>query len=91
MSVIGATGYKLLPRRLFNALRVLKYPELVLRFENIKYNQDGLVTAHNADFLRDERFARAYKKGDETGSWIAAKIHWRALVACWAAERGKTL
>jgi len=91
MSFVGATGYKFLPRRVFNAIRVLKYPELVLRFENVTYDQDGLVTAHNADFMSDDRFARAYKKGEETGSWSGAKIHWRAHVACWAAERGKSL
>ena len=91
MSFVGATGYKFLPRRVFDAFRVLKYPDLVLRFENITYNQDGLLTAHNADFMDDERFARAYKKGEETGSWGGAKIHWRAFVACWAADRGRTL
>jgi O-methyltransferase len=91
MSFIGATSYKFLPRRLFNALRILKYPELLLPFESFTYNQDGLVTDHNVDFMRDDRFARAYKKGDETGSWSGAKIHWRAHVACWAAERGKAL
>jgi len=91
MSFVGATGYKFLPRRLFNALRVLKYPELTSRLENITYNQDGLISVHNADFMQDERFARAYSKGEETGSWGNAKIHWRAFVACWAADRGKTL
>jgi len=91
MSFVGAAGYKILPRRVFNAFRVLKYPELLLRFEGVTYNQDGLLTAHNADFMRDDRFARAYKKGEETGSWGDAKIHWRAYVACWAADRGKSL
>jgi len=91
MSFAGATGYKFLPPRLFNALRVLKYPELTSRLENVTYNQDGLVSVHNVDFMQDERFARAYKKGEETGSWGSAKIHWRAFVACWAADRGKAL
>ena len=49
------------------------------------YNQDGLVTAHNADFMRDPRFAEAYAAGEATGSW-AGDLHWRAHVICWAAD-----
>ena len=55
------------------------------------YNQDGLVTAHNADFMRDSRFAAAYRAGLSTGSWTFGDLHWRAYVVCWAAARGVDL
>lgn len=55
------------------------------------YNQDGLATAHNADFMREPRFASAYEAGKATGSWTFGDLHWRAYVVCWAAERGATL
>ena len=51
------------------------------------YSQDGLVTAHNADFMSDPRFAEAYAAGKATGSWIDGDVHWRAYVLCWAAGR----
>ena len=33
------------------------------------YNQDGMATTHNADFMVDPRFAAAYDAGRATGSW----------------------
>lgn len=55
------------------------------------YVGDGLATAHNSDFLADERFQRAYAAGKATGSWWDYEIHWRAYVVCWAARRGLSL
>src|SRR5262245_59997527 len=55
------------------------------------YNQDGLVTTHNADFMREPRFARAYEAGQKTGSWTFGDLHWLAYIVCWAAERGASL
>jgi hypothetical protein len=55
------------------------------------YHQDGLVTAHNADFVSEPRFAAAYAAGRATGSWTFGDLHWRAYVICWAAERGSGL
>jgi O-methyltransferase len=57
----------------------------------LTYNQDGLATRHNCDFIKEERFARAYKAGEETGSWGGATIHWRAFIACWAAQKGMSI
>jgi hypothetical protein len=51
------------------------------------YDADGLKTWHNADFLNDPRFRRAYAAGAATGSWYGGDVAWRAYVACWAAER----
>jgi hypothetical protein len=55
------------------------------------YNQDGMATTHNADFMTDPRFAPAYEAGRATGSWTFGDLHWRAYVVCWAAERGASL
>jgi len=58
---------------------------------NPTYAQDGLYTLHCADFMKDERFARAYAAGEATGSWSGAAVHWRVYVACWLAERASSL
>ena len=55
------------------------------------YNEDGFATTHNADFLSDPRFIRAYDAGERTGSWRGWQMRWRAYVACWAAEKGAEL
>src|SRR5215475_14163655 len=55
------------------------------------YNQDGLVTAHNSEFVDEPRFAAAYAAGKATGSWTFGDLAWRAYVVCWAAERGAHL
>jgi O-methyltransferase len=80
-----------LPARVTGALRVLKNPQLYAPFEKVTYRQDGLVTEHNSDFMSQPRFVQAYRKGEETGSWNGQQIHWRAHVACWAAERVRDL
>jgi len=55
------------------------------------YNQDGLLSKHNADFQVVPRFAAAYAKGTETGSWGREQIQWRAHVVTWAAQNGMRL
>lgn len=62
----------------------------------LTYNQDGLATQHNCDFMKDKLFAEAYQLGASTyqgsGSPIEkAKIHWRIHVLCWAAAYSKHL
>lgn len=52
----------------------------------LQYNQDGLASVHACSFIHDPRFSRAYAKGEATGSWGGADVHWRAFIACWAAE-----
>jgi ABC-type polysaccharide/polyol phosphate transport system ATPase subunit len=58
---------------------------------NPTYAQDGLYTLHCADFMMEERFAKAYAAGEATGSWSGAAVHWRVYVACWLAERASEL
>ena len=49
------------------------------------YNQDGLRTIHNHDFIGDPDFARAYARG-VTAVGADYQWHWRVHVGVWAAE-----
>lgn len=71
------------------AERIPGVPELVTG--PLTYNWDGLATVHNCDFVRDGRFMKSYQLGKSTGSWGGEQIHWRAFVACWAADKGSRL
>lgn len=52
----------------------------------LTYNQDGLATIHNADFVNNPRFSRAYAAGKATESWSGGDPLWRAYMLCWAGE-----
>lgn len=67
-------------RRWYESLRLLLAPS---------YNEDGLVTIHNADFLRDPQFVRAY----EAALAMQPKtfLRWRAHVTQWAGYHAKNL
>jgi hypothetical protein len=91
MGFIGRIASKALPKRLFELIRFIKFPKSYASVDFATYNQDGLIAFHNCDFISDARFAQAYQAGEATGSWRGARIHWRAFVACWAADRGKSL
>ena len=60
-------------------------------YGKVTYNQDGMATTHNADFMTEPRFAAAYAAGKATGSWTFGDLTWRAYIICWAAERGAAL
>src|SRR5436309_2746702 len=60
-----------------------------LRFRT--YMEDGLITRHTADFLKDEKFTAAYGKGKATGSWGNMNPRWRVYTACWAAAHAANL
>ena len=86
MTRIGGGGARarlrsVLPNRLVRAIS-----ELRSRVEP-SYDQDGLWTVHNCDFMKEARFTGAYEAGESTGSWHGMQIHWRAYVACWAANK----
>ncbi len=55
-----------------------------------RYDQDRLHTLHNHDFMKDERFMKAYQRGMQaTGrdfNW-----HWRVHVGLWAASTASHL
>lgn len=56
----------------------------------LTYNQDGLATRHNADFMGDPHFAEAYRVGMENGT-PAIRIEWRVHVALWCATCALTV
>ena len=60
-----------------------------------QFDADGLITTHNADFLDDAAFRRAYDAGVRTGHRLGAPealhIEWRVYVCCWAAAHGARL
>jgi len=44
---------------------------------------DGVVASRqNCDFVKDERFLRAYQIGEATAGWGVLELHWRMHVAC---------
>ena len=48
-----------------------------------EYNQDGLRSIHNHDFMEEDAFCKAYERGCRAGSddlW-----HWRVHIGLWAA------
>jgi O-methyltransferase len=82
---------RVLPASVVRLIHFLNHPESYKLVTDLTYDQDGLATQHNCDFMEDERFVRAYRRGESTGSWGDVRVHWRAHVACWAAERAKNL
>lgn len=53
------------------------------------YDQDGLRTSHNHDFMKDPSFQKAYKRGCKAASdyhW-----HWRVHIGLWAASTASKL
>ena len=67
---------------------------LFLPKQRLRYAQDLLYTEHNADFMREPRFAEAYRLGTQTDEGQLLKhdqIHWRVHVICWAAWHARHL
>ena len=56
----------------------------------LTYNQDGLATRHNADFMHDPRFIEAYRAGT-SDSFRKAGVEWRVHVALWCASHAISL
>lgn len=74
--------------------RIYRFPQSFVWFRPpVTYNQDGLLTRHNADFMRDTRFLAAYNAGAKAGKWMQKKyrVHWRVYVMCWAAQHAQHL
>lgn len=56
----------------------------------LTYNQDGLATRHNSDFMRDPRFLEAYRAGLENAP-AGTQLEWRVHVALWCATQALRL
>jgi len=81
----------MLARRMLTLLIKAFGPSYELVEGPLTYNQDGLATQHNCDFLKDELFMQSYERGKSLESWQSLDIHWRVYIACWAANKAKSL
>jgi len=57
----------------------------------ITYQTDCLVTCNNCDFIREERFAKAYTAAAATRPWKGFTLQWRVYIVCWFANYIKNL
>lgn len=57
----------------------------------ITYDTDSLCTSNNCDFIRDERFIRAYDAALQTSPWEGFTLQWRVYIVCWLADMVKNL
>lgn len=80
---------KIFPSEVVKLIKMIKNFRLVQG--PLTYNKDGLATRHNCDFMNDPLFKEAYKLGKRLNSWGRVDIHWRAYIACWAANKVKSL
>jgi O-methyltransferase len=62
------------------------------RFQGpLTYVKDGVATSNNSDFLKDERFQRAYALAEKTSPWKDFEMQWRTFIVCTLAEMVKSL
>lgn len=57
----------------------------------ITYSADGLMSSQNCDFIKDPRFAIAYKAAAATDPWPEFTLEWRVYIVCWLANHVKNL
>ena len=89
MEIIKNILRRVIPHTVITSIETLKYGRLVRG--PLTYNQDGLATRHNCDFMNDSHFIESYNRGKQTGSWGEFDIHYRAYIACWVANKVKNL
>lgn len=57
----------------------------------ITYNTDSLVTSNNCDFIKEEKFTKAYQAASNTKPWEGFTLQWRVYIVCWLADKVKNL
>ena len=67
----------------------LGYP-LLIPFR-ATYIEDGLVSAHNVDFIEEKKFKIAYEQAVAEKLFVSPDIRWRLHVACWAGTHALAL
>lgn len=75
---------------------LLPFHALPIPLDKLEYNADGLsVWGKNLAFMQEERFRRAYIKGQQSGHLFSQQgqlhVEWRAHIALWAAQIGLKL
>lgn len=58
---------------------------LGMQGEPFKFFEDGLATIHACEFLKNEKFVKAYDLGAQTGSWGGWAMRWRVRIILWCA------
>lgn len=91
ISLIKKLLKKILPAKAIKLIQMIRNYRSYVYIEDLTYNQDGLATMHNCDFMNDPLFRESYKLGKGTGSWGGSDINWRAYIACWAANKARSL
>ena len=91
MGLGGKIAKNILPARIFMSLRTLMNGPSSAATPAPTYDQDGLMTVHNCDFMRDPDFIRAYRAGENLNSWFGGKVEWRMHTLFWAAVRAMSL
>ena len=89
--MLKAIAKKILPNRVVKAMSALAGRSSDEPAFQPAYDQDGLRTMHNCDFMFEPRFVEAYDAGAELDSWFGGKVHWRVHTLFWAAERALNL
>lgn len=86
--------WKLLPVRVRSTVFKIRYA-ISNKYIIYKptYSDDGLITDHIVDFMKEQRFRSAYENGKSTGAlrFHPGEIHFRTYIACWAAEHALNL
>lgn len=80
-----------LPEQVAKILRCIGAPNKFIHFPGATYNSDGLVSRHNADFLRDKLFVESYAHARATGMTANDNPAWRHYVVYWAAHKASAL
>ncbi|OGV90885.1 hypothetical protein A3A66_00740 [Microgenomates group bacterium RIFCSPLOWO2_01_FULL_46_13] len=70
--------------------RIIARPEVFMEVSESLYNEDGLVSIHNHDFLNESAFKKAYKRGVEANE-SDLNWRWRVKVGLWAAKHAVML
>ncbi len=81
-------------KRLYKSLRINPDDYILLPKKDITYATDQLYTFHNADFMKEKRFAEAYalaKKVDDKHCLGKNDIPWRMHVLYWAGTIAKNI
>ena len=58
--------------------------------DEVVYDQDGLRSIHNHDFMNDPKFIHAYNQASKAES-VEKKVHWRMHTLLWTAEYAMNL
>ena len=80
-----------LPTRVVQALRYLRYPERFAYLPGLTYCEDGLAHVHNTAVLEERRFKEAYSIIKANGAWQGHEMRWRAYVVSWCARKAAGL